>query len=100
MVDGVDYLSTSVGTRLSAPLFTSIGYYGVFGCSAGSCLLGLLYLVLLVREDRGQEEVTEETPLGETGAPDYGSQETPETPDSPNLGKAWDVYYSSVIVHC
>ena len=97
-MDGVDYLSTSVGTRLSAPLFASIGYYGVFGCSAGSCVLGLLYLVLLVREDRGQE-VTEETPLGETGALDYGSQETPETQDSPNLGKAWDVYYSSVIVH-
>ena len=36
---------------MSAPLFLSIGYYGVFGCSAGACLLAICYLSIVVRED-------------------------------------------------
>ena len=49
--------------RVSAPLFLSIGYYGVFGCSAGACLLGICYLSIVVREntdetrDQGTDQV-------------------------------------------
>ena len=79
VVDGLDYVSTSLGTLIAAPLFLSFGYYSVFGSSAGCCVLGLLYLGLFVPESLHlgkEEEVTREnSPLQQGGVEvqDYGS---------------------------
>ena len=74
--------STSIGTRISAPLFLSIGYFGVFGCSAGACVLALILLVFFVKESLNTEDNNEETEGSSTVTPltvsqhaHYGSQE-------------------------
>ena len=46
----MDYVSTSLGTKISAPLFLGLGYHGVFGASAASCLLALAVLGCCVTE--------------------------------------------------
>ena len=65
VVDGMDYVSTSIGTKISAPLFLSIGYFGVFGCSASACVLALLLLVFWVKESLNTDN-TQDTDDGET----------------------------------
>ena len=83
MVDGMDYVSTSIGTKISAPLFLSIGYFGVFGCSASACVLALLLLVFMVREslDTGHEESEDTDSSTVTGHEETGesSSVTPLT---------------------
>ena len=79
VVDGLDYVSTSLGTLIAAPLFFSFGYYSVFGSSAGCCVLGLLYLGLFVPESlhpgKEEEVARENSPLQQGGVQvqDYGS---------------------------
>ena len=86
VVDGMDYVSTSIGTKISAPLFLSIGYFGVFGCSASACVLALILLVFFVKESLNTGDTednngeTEEgsstvTPLTVSQHAHYGSQE-------------------------
>lgn len=77
VADGMDYFSTSIGTLVSGPLFLAAGYYGVFGCSAGSSLLSLLYLIFFVKESlkRTGDISTDSTSLREGGSnKNYGSQ--------------------------
>ena len=45
VIDGTDYVSTSIGTRISAPLFVLGGYYNVFGNSAATCVCAFIYLI-------------------------------------------------------
>ena len=77
VVDGMDYVSTSIGTKISATLFLSIGYYGVFGCSASACVLALLLLVFFVKEslNTGDTEGSAVTPLTVSHHAGYGAQE-------------------------
>ena len=55
VVDGLDYVSTSLGTLTAAPLFLAFGYYSVFGGSALCCVLALLYLGFFVKESLGMK---------------------------------------------
>merc|ERR1712079_665221 len=77
IIDGTDYVSTSIGTRISGPLFVSLGYYVVFGVSAGTCVLAMIYLILGVKESLKKVEVrdTVTTPLQSTEQVRYGSQQ-------------------------
>ena len=105
----MDYVSTSIGTKISAPLFLSIGYFGVFGCSASVCVLALLLLVFCVKEslgsghednadsvshedhghgdhgdnashgDRGGTESSTDTPLTTSHHTGYGAHEVTQT---------------------
>ena len=91
----MDYVSTSIGTKISAPLFLSIGYFGVFGCSASACVLALLLLVFCVKEslgtghedigdnvghgDHGGTESSTDTPLTTSHHTRYGAQEVTQT---------------------
>ena len=105
----MDYVSTSIGTKISAPLFLSIGYFGVFGCSASACVLALLLLVFCVKEslgsghednadtvshednshgdhgdnashgDRGGTESSTDTPLTTSHHTGYGAHEVTQT---------------------
>ena len=81
----MDYVSTSIGTLISAPLFANVGYSGVFGCSTSCCFLALIYLVSFVKESLPspnqrisrtdtESESVPETPLNTTQCSDYGSQ--------------------------
>ena len=95
MIDGMDYVSTSIGTKISAPLFLSIGYFGVFGCSASACVLALLLLVFCVKEslgsghgdhgdnashgDRGGTESSTDTPPTTSHHTGYGAHEVTQT---------------------
>ena len=74
----MDYVSTSIGTKISAPLFLSIGYFGVFGCSASACVLALLLLVFMVREslDTGHEDAGGTESSTVTGLEDTGESST------------------------
>ena len=97
----MDYVSTSIGTKISAPLFLSIGYYGVFGCSATACVLALLLLVFWVKEslstdntqdtDGGETEgaSTAVTPLTVSQHAHYGAQEVTQ-PSEPSQDTATD----------
>ena len=79
VVDGVDYVSTSIGTRISGPLYiTYLGYYGVFGCSAATCVLAFLYLVFMVKESLRKENVVQsvETPLHSVETPLHSEEQT------------------------
>ena len=58
VVDGLDYVSTSLGTLTAAPLFLAFGYYSVFGGSALCCVLALLYLGFFVKESPGNQIYT------------------------------------------
>jgi len=90
IIDGMDYVSTSIGTKISAPLYKHIGYFGVFGCSASVCLLALVYLVFFVKEslkskvqntaleDQG-DKTNHETPLNEENKINYGTEDTTNT---------------------
>ena len=81
----MDYVSTSLGTKISAPLFLGLGYYGVFGASAASCLLALAVLGCCVTEslDTALTSVTSvtvtspETPLAASAGqqPQYGTEQ-------------------------
>ena len=76
----MDYVSTSIGTKISAPLFLAIGYSGVFGVSASVCVLGLLYLVIIVKESLHLHQgdsapASPGTPLTTTDQQDYGSND-------------------------
>ena len=91
----MDYVSTSIGTKISAPLFLSIGYFGVFGCSASACVLALLLLVFCVKEslgsghednadnvsheDNGDTESSTDTPLTTSHHTGYGAHEATQT---------------------
>ena len=63
ILDGVDYISTSVGTFLSGPVYLYLGYYGVFGCSSATCLVALSYLIFRIKESLPTATQHEETPL-------------------------------------
>ena len=77
IIDGTDYVSTSIGTRISGPLFVSLGYYAVFGVSASTCVLAMIYLIVGVKESLKKEEVRDTvlTPLQNTEQVKYGSQD-------------------------
>ena len=82
----MDYVSTSIGTKISAPLYLSIGYFGVFGCSASVCVLALLFLLFFVKESLkntvNSDAVTSTvTPLTDTHYTQYGSQEVTQSED-------------------
>ena len=90
----MDYVSTSIGTKISAPLFLSIGYFGVFGCSASACVLALILLVFFVKEslntgdtedNKGETEESRSTvtPLTASQHAHYGSQEVTQPSDGP-----------------
>ena len=66
VVDGLDYVSTSIGTLIAAPLFLAYGYYSVFGASALCCLLALLYLGLFVKESLGMKVESEEAEVDDS----------------------------------
>ena len=82
----MDYVSTSLGTKISAPLFLGLGYYGVFGASAASCLLALAVLGCCVTEslDTAVTSVTSvtvtspETPLAASAGQQlqYGTEQS------------------------
>ena len=48
---------------VKARIFLYLGYYGVFSCSAGACLVGLVYLTVMVKEAKNHQESPETTPL-------------------------------------
>ena len=50
IVEGADYGSVSIGNGVSGILFRTIGYFGVFGCSSGCCLVALLYCAIFMKE--------------------------------------------------
>ena len=50
IVEGADYGSVSIGNGVSGILFRTIGYFGVFGCSSGCCLVALLYCSIFMKE--------------------------------------------------
>ena len=50
IVEGADYGSVSIGNGVSGMLFKTIGYFGVFGCSSGCCLVALLYCTIFMKE--------------------------------------------------
>jgi MFS family permease len=49
-LDGMEILGHVAGTLLSPYILDKIGYFGNYGISAGSILLGLVYFVLVVKE--------------------------------------------------
>ena len=77
VVDGLDYVSTSIGTLTAAPLFLAYGYYSVFGASALCCLLALLYLGLFVKESLGMKVDSEEAEV-DGASEDFPLQESSE----------------------
>ena len=77
VLDGTDYISTMLGTFISAPLFKFFGYYAVFGTSGSLALLGVLYVILGVRESIPKKSVEQEKfkELQQNNSPmtDYGT---------------------------
>ena len=88
-IDGMDYVSTSIGTKISAPLFISVGYFGVFGVSASVCVLALLYLMVFVKESLHSRtsDQSSSTPLTSTSTPQYGSQGSDQTSQDESAAK-------------
>ena len=77
VVDGLDYVSTSIGTLTAAPLFLAYGYYSVFGASALCCILALLYLGIFVKESLGMKVESEKAEV-EGALEDFPLQESSE----------------------
>ena len=50
VADGLDYISTMVGTALGPQLFKLLGFYLVFGVSGASSLCACSYVVLMLKE--------------------------------------------------
>ena len=52
LCDGLDYVSTMLGTYVSGPLFDRYGYYPVFITSCVSATLGAIYIIFRVKESK------------------------------------------------
>ena len=80
VLDGTDYISTMLGTFISAPLFKFLGYYAVFGTSGCLALCGVLYALLVVRESlpKKSEEQKHFKELQQNNPPtvDYGTNDS------------------------
>ena len=50
ILDGMDYISTMFGTYISGPMFESGGYYAIFSTSLIFATLGVLYMIIFVKE--------------------------------------------------
>nr|ALS04330.1 proton-coupled folate transporter-like protein [Acartia pacifica] len=74
IVDGMDYVSTSVGTYISGLLFLYGGYYAVFGSSAICCILTLVILAVWVKESLPKPgKQGDDDKLNTDTGPNYGS---------------------------
>ena len=76
VLDGTDYISTMIGTFISAPLFKLFGYYVVFGTSGSLALIGVVYVLFFVRESipKKSEVQSHITELQQNNPPvDYGT---------------------------
>ena len=52
LLDGLDYVSTMLGTYISGPIYDQFGYYPVFASSCVSATLGSLYVFFRVKESK------------------------------------------------
>ena len=50
VADGLDYISTMVGTTLAPQLFKLLGFYLVFGVSGAMSLCACSYVIWVVKE--------------------------------------------------
>ena len=50
IVEGTDFGSAGIGNFVSGPVFSSIGYIGVFSISAASNLFSLIWIVFFLKE--------------------------------------------------
>ena len=57
----MDYISTMFGTYISGPMFENVGYYAVFGASLGLAALGVIYMLVFVKESKQNPKVSNET---------------------------------------
>ena len=57
----MDYISTMLGTYISGPMFENVGYYAVFGTSLGLAALGVIYMIVFVKESKQNPKVSNET---------------------------------------
>ena len=100
----MDYVCTSIGTKISAPLFLAIGYTGVFGVSASVCVLGLLYLLFIVKESLHQGEehdpASSDTPLTTTDQQDYGSNHSSDPNTNTTVTGAKTNFVKSSFLFC
>ena len=72
IADGTDYVSTMIGTTISPQLFKIGWFYSVFGLSAVSASMAILYVTFLVKESGlVQNAAAQPTPTNQS----YGSTE-------------------------
>ena len=57
----MDYISTMLGTYISGPMFENVGYYAVFGTSLGLAALGVIYMLVFVKESKQNPNISNET---------------------------------------
>ena len=57
----MDYISTMLGTYISGPMFENVGYYAVFGTSLGLAALGVIYMLVFVKESKQNPKVSNKT---------------------------------------
>ena len=50
-----------LGTYISGPMFEKVGYYAVFGTCFGLAALGVIYMLVFVKESKQKPTVSNET---------------------------------------
>ena len=71
ILDGMDYISTMFGTYISGPMYENAGYYAIFSSSLAFATLGVLYMLVFVKESKVQ---TPET-VSSNEITQYGTEE-------------------------